>query len=115
MVTVSDELWTEQVWTITPQPDGSVTVRGESHQQRKADSTVSSRATQRTETETAVKRRQGEVADCENTVGTTLKRDSNEIMKILLLWLTGAVATVGIGYYLVKHSGVTDSHKPNKN
>ena len=105
VVTVAGERWTEQAWTITPLPDGSLQVKGKSHERRRADSTVQARAEQRVSMEAAVKRRQEQ--EDESAVRTVEKQRSNEVLNILLIWLTGIVLLTAIGYILVKRQNKT--------
>lgn len=108
VVTVVEDRWTEQAWIITPLPDGSVELKGKTHEQRKADSTVTVKAeTRQRQTATVNKRRREED---KNDVRTTSKHPPNEVASILLIWLTGIVALVGIGYYLVKRQNKEKNH-----
>ena len=98
VVTVVEDRWTEQAWII----------KGKTHEQRKADSTVTVKAeTRQRQTATVNKRRREED---KNDVRTTSKHPPNEVASILLIWLTGIVALVGIGYYLVKRQNKEKNH-----
>ena len=103
MVTVTGELWTEQAWLITPLPDGSLQVKGKTHEKRRSDSVVQAKAKQTQTAAATVKRRRTQQQESKNKVRTASKQSSNDVWDILWIWLAGIIAIVGIGYYLVKH------------